>query len=240
MPYDDYLVIETGPKPNYDPIEPFTFSAREDKKVYHFFANNTYVTAGVELVKVDAESGLPVLVAGTQLQVLDASKTPIVWHETYPEAISYDTLTVGDTGRVYLPQKLNAGSYYLREVSAPEGYLLGHADVPFTVSTTTDWDDPLVVEYANMPQKGSVKAMKVDAETGEPVPAAGIEFDLVAASDIKTGDGVVHVPAGEIAAHIVTAGRRAPQRPKICTWAATASSRRSRPTGTCSTASPSM
>ena len=205
LPYDDYLVIETGPKPNYDPIEPFTFSAREDKKVYHFFANNTYVTAGVELVKVDAESGLPVLVAGTQLQVLDASKTPIVWHETYPEAISYDTLTVGDTGRVYLPQKLNAGSYYLREVSAPEGYLLGHADVPFTVSTTTDWDDPLVVEYANMPQKGSVKAMKVDAETGEPVPAAGIEFDLVAASDIKTGDGVVHVPAGEIAAHIVTA-----------------------------------
>ena len=190
LPYDDYLVIETGPKPNYDPIEPFTFSAREDKKVYHFFANNTYVTAGVELVKVDAESGLPVLVAGTQLQVLDASKTPIVWHETYPEAISYDTLTVGDTGRVYLPQKLNAGSYYLREVSAPEGYLLGHADVPFTVSTTTDWDDPLVVEYANMPQKGSVKAMKVDAETGEPVPAAGIEFDLVAASDIKTGDGV--------------------------------------------------
>ena len=205
LPYDDYLVIETGPKPNYDPIEPFTFSAREDKKVYHFFANNTYVTAGVELVKVDAESGLPVLVAGTQLQVLDASKTPIVWHETYPEAISYDTLTVGDTGRVYLPQKLNAGSYYLREVSAPEGYLLGHADVPFTVSTTTDWDDPLVVEYANMPQKGSVKAMMVDAETGEPVPAAGIEFDLVAASDIKTGDGVVHVPAGEIAAHIVTA-----------------------------------
>ncbi|MEE0593755.1 MAG: SpaA isopeptide-forming pilin-related protein, partial [Eggerthella lenta] len=205
LPYDDYLVIETGPKPNYDPIEPFTFSAREDKKVYHFFANNTYVTAGVELVQVDAESGLPVLVAGTQLQVLDASKTPIVWHETYPEAISYDTLTVGDTGRVYLPQKLNAGSYYLREVSAPEGYLLGHADVPFTVSTTTDWDDPLVVEYANMPQKGSVKAMKVDAETGEPVPAAGIEFDLVAASDIKTGDGVVHVPAGEIAAHIVTA-----------------------------------
>ena len=205
LPYDDYLVIETGPKPNYDPIEPFTFSAREDKKVYHFFANNTYVTAGVELVKVDAESGLPVLVAGTQLQVLDASKTPIVWHETYPEAISYDTLTVGDTGRVYLPQKLNAGSYYLREVSAPEGYLLGHADVPFTVSTTTDWDDPLVVEYANMPQKGCVKAMKVDAETGEPVPAAGIEFDLVAASDIKTGDGVVHVPAGEIAAHIVTA-----------------------------------
>ena len=205
LPYDDYLVIETGPKPNYDPIEPFTFSAREDKKVYHFFANNTYVTAGVELVKVDAESGLPVLVAGTQLQVLDASKTPIVWHETYPEAISYDTLTVGDTGRVYLPQKLNAGSYYLREVSAPEGYLLGHADVPFTVSTTTDWDDPLVVEYANMPQKGSVKAMKVEAETGEPVPAAGIEFDLVAASDIKTGDGVVHVPAGEIAAHIVTA-----------------------------------
>ena len=95
--------------------------------------------------------------------------------------------TVGDTGRVYLPQKLNAGSYYLREVSAPEGYLLGHADVPFTVSTTTDWDDPLVVEYANMPQKGSVKAMKVDAETGEPVPAAGIEFDLVAASDIKIG-----------------------------------------------------
>ncbi|MFR1637875.1 MAG: prealbumin-like fold domain-containing protein [Eggerthellaceae bacterium] len=46
--------------------------------------------------------------------------------------------TVGDTGHVYLPQKLNAGSYYLREVSAPEGYLLGHADVPFTVSTTTD------------------------------------------------------------------------------------------------------
>ena len=182
LPYDDYLVIETGPKPNYDPIEPFTFSAREDKKVY-------------------PESGLPVLVAGTQLQVLDASKTPIVWHETYPEAISYDTLTVGDTGRVYLPQKLNAGSYYLREVSAPEGYLLGHADVPFTVSTTTDWDDPLL--------------------TSRPATA------WCTCPPARSPRTLSRPPT-------------APQRPKICTWAATASSRRSRRRATCSTASPSM
>ena len=202
LPYDDYLVIETGPKPNYDPIEPFTFSAREDKKVYHFFANNTYVTAGVELVKVDAESGLPVLVAGTQLQVLDASKTPIVWHETYPEAISYDTLTVGDTGRVYLPQKLNAGSYYLREVSAPEGYLLGHADVPFTVSTTTDWDDPLVVEYANMPQKGVIEIVKTDEADGRAVP--GAVYEVTAAADIVTPDGTVHASSGDVVATVTT------------------------------------
>lgn len=203
--YDEYLVVETKPAPNYDPIKPFTFKAHEDGKTYYFLANNTFVTSGVELVKVDSESGMPVLVAGTQLQVLDAAKNPIVWHETYPEEISYDTLTVGATGSVMLPQKLNAGSYYLHEVSAPEGYLLGHADVPFTVAVTTDWDNPLVVKYADAPQKGSIKIMKVDAETGEPVPAAGIEFEIVAASDIKTGDGVVHVPAGEVAARLATA-----------------------------------
>ena len=202
--FDKYLVVETKPAPNYDPIKPFVVDAQEDGKVYYFFANNTYVTSGVELVKVDAESGLPVLVAGTQFQVLDAAKNPIVWHQSYPEELDFDTLTVGASGSVLLPQRLNAGTYYLREVSAPEGYLLGHVDVPFTVATTADWDNPLEVKYADVAQKGSIKIKKVDAETGKPIPAAGIEWDLVAADDIVTGDGVVHVPAGGVAAKLVT------------------------------------
>lgn len=200
--YDTYLVVETGPAEDYDPIDPFIFSADTDGKTYFFMANDKFVNAGVELVKVDAESGLPVMQEGAVFRVLDEHKSPIIWEQTYPEHVTFTDLETGPNGTVLLPEKLNAGDYWLHEVSAPEGYLLGSADVPFTVDATTDWDDPLTVSYPDAPAKGRIEIAKTESDpftgedTGEPVP--GAVYGVYAAEDIVTKDGVLHHSAGDL------------------------------------------
>jgi len=52
---------------------------------------------------------------------------------------------------VTLPMKLDEGTYFVHEVEAPEGYVLGTDDVEFTVDEWRTWDEPIVVEYADAP-----------------------------------------------------------------------------------------
>lgn len=50
-----------------------------------------------------------------------------------------------ESGTITLPEKLEYGTYYLREVHAPNGYLKGE-DLKFVVDEWGSWTDPLPVE----------------------------------------------------------------------------------------------
>lgn len=208
--YDTYLVVETGPAEDYDPIDPFIFVADTDGKTYYFMANDKFVNAGVEIVKVDSESGLPVLEAGAVFRVLDEHKNPIIWEQTYPEHVTFTDLVTGEDGTVLLPEKLNAGTYYLHEVSAPGDYLLGTEDVMFTVDATTDWDEPLSVEYPDEVAKGTIELIKTETDpgTGEDTgrPVEGAVYGIYASEDIVTKDGVLHHSAGDLVGKMETDG----------------------------------
>lgn len=204
LPFDTYIVTEESPYPEYDPVAPFEVTIDTEGKTLYYILRNDTVDAPIRIEKIDETTGKVIPAAGARFQVLDEDKNPVkmtVSH--YPSLAETDTFETDDNGMFVLPEKLEYGKYYLHEVEAPEGYLLGGEDIPFTVDQEYQWDDPLTIQYADAPAKGKIRITKTDAETDEVIPS-GAEFTVTAAEDITTPDGTVRVTAGTVVDTVTT------------------------------------
>lgn len=90
-------------------------------------------------------------------------------------------LTIGADGRSNTVDQLDAGTYYVKEITAPKGYLLDTNSYPITVTA----GNTAVGQYTDMPIADPVGLLikKVDADTGNPVATGagsleGAEFTL--------------------------------------------------------------
>lgn len=90
---------------------------------------------------------------------------------------------------------LPLGSYKISETAAGEGFILSEEEQEFTLEYGGDEAEIVYHDstFVNKRQKASLRIMKQDAETKEPV--AGTLFGLYAAEDILSADGAVLVPA---------------------------------------------
>ena len=197
LPFDTYVVTEESPYPEYDPIAPFEVTIDTEGKTYYYIVRNDTVDAPISVQKVDAETGKIIPIAGAKFQVLDEDKNVITMTVShYPTLIEQDTWETDANGGFMLPETLEYGVYYLREVKAPEGYLLNGEDIKFVVDKEHQWDDPLTVVCEDRPVKGKIRILKTDEETGNNLE--GAEFEVKAAEDIVTPDGTVRAAAGTI------------------------------------------
>ena len=197
LPFDTYVVTEESPYPEYDPIAPFEVTIDTEGKTYYYIVRNDTVDAPISVQKVDAETGKIIPIAGAKFQVLDEDKNVITMTVShYPTLIEQDTWETDANGGFMLPETLEYGVYYLREVKAPEGYLLNGEDIKFVVDKEHQWDDPLTVVCEDRPVKGKIRILKMDEETGNNLE--GAEFEVKAAEDIMTPDGTVRAAAGTI------------------------------------------
>ena len=197
LPFDTYTVTEESPYPEYDPIAPFEVTIDTEGKTYYYIVRNDTVDAPISVQKVDAETGKIIPIAGAKFQVLDEDKNVITMTVShYPTLIEQDTWETDANGGFMLPETLEYGVYYLREVKAPEGYLLNGEDIKFVVDKEHQWDDPLTVVCEDRPVKGKIRILKMDEETGNNLE--GAEFEVKAAEDIVTPDGTVRAAAGTI------------------------------------------
>lgn len=156
----------------------------------------------LKVVKVDAETGVQIPLA-CSFQLFDEDGELVTYTARYPETQVMDTWTTNGKGEVTLPMLLEEGTYTLREVLAPEGYVLAPEDATIEVGAVYNgWDDPVTVKFADMPQKATITVSKHDSTNGEPV--ADSVYNVVAATDIATGDGTVRAHAGDIVATLET------------------------------------
>ena len=152
---------------------------------------------------------------------------------TYPELTVIDTFYTNEEGYLITPEVLPFGKgYSIVEVKAPYGYVLNSDPVYFDVTADTATEDGgitlIEVTRSNMPQKGIIRITK----TGEvfwtvteadgiykPVYAVkslpGAVFEIRAAEDIYTLDGVMHYAKGEIV-DTITTGLTAWHRARSC------------------------
>lgn len=203
LAFDTYIVTEESPYPEYDEVAPFEVTISEEGQTLYYILRNDTVDAPIQVQKVDETTGKVIQAVGAKFQVLDADKNPVkmtVSH--YPSLVETDTFETDENGMFVLPEKLEYGTYYLHEVEAPEGYLLGCENIQFTVDEEYQWGEPLVVEYADAPAMGRIELVKADSETGDSLE--GAEFTVTAAEDIVTGDGTLRAAAGEIVDTLVT------------------------------------
>ncbi len=104
-----------------------------------------------------------------------------------------DTVTTDENGCVTVTD-LYLGAYDIKEVAAPEGYLINNEVQTVTLSYT-DQNTPVVsVEaiFTDEREKIKMQAVKTDAETGEKI--SGAVFGLYANEDIRNASGKIIIP----------------------------------------------
>ena len=152
--------------------------------------------------KVDAETG-NVVPLPCSFQLLDSEGKVITYTSRYPETQVTDTWTTNEKGEFTLPMLLEQGTYTLVEVQAPEGYVLEKEGIEFTVDAEyRTWENPIVVKFADMPQKAQITVSKTDSQTAEPV--MGSTYIVKALADVITPDGTIRAKADDIVALLVT------------------------------------
>ena len=205
--YDTYVVTETKTPEGYNPIEPFEVEISEENvTVSGIYRQDTLITSPIQVLKVDASTGKVIPAAGTEFQLLDADRNVVTMTARYPEYQVYETFVTDGEGRFTFPEKLKYGTYYLREVKAPEGYLLNGEELSFAVEEDKDWEAPLTVRFADENAMGRISIDKL--EKGKEESLAGAEFEIRAAEDIVTPDGTVRLKKGELAGTLTTGSER--------------------------------
>ncbi len=222
LPYGVYTVRQTKGTEGFDLAAPFDVFIDQNGCCYQYVLNNAPFTGYLKIQKTDAESGLGIPYAGAAFQIYNPDGTRVIMQYTYPELTVIDTFYTNEEGYLITPEALPFGKgYSIVEVRAPYGYVLDSAPVYFDVtadSATEDGGITLIeVTRSNMPQKGMIRITKtgevfwtVTESDGVYKPVYAIKnlpdavFDIRAAEDIYTLDGVMHYAKGELVDTITT------------------------------------
>ncbi len=114
----------------------------------------------------------------------------------YPVKIEFRNYETTKEGVFYLPEKIEEGHYYFKQITELEGYDFAEA-VHFDVDDIYDWPDPFVVSIEIPPAKNIIPITIEDAETHEPLSDG--TFAVIAAEDIITADKTVRYAKNETA-----------------------------------------
>lgn len=194
----------------------------KDGQTYRYLANNRNFESYIKIVKVDAETGKVVPLAGAGFRLYRPDGSLITQTFTYPEVTTIDTFYTNSEGYLITPEKLEYGKgYSLVEVSAPYGYTLSGEPVYFdvTADNATEENAVTVVEVTkpNMAQKGVIKISKSGEVFSSVTEADGLYqpvfsvrglpgavYEITAAEDIITPDGTRRASAGEVVDTVTT------------------------------------
>lgn len=199
--YDTYVIHEENTPEGLKPVNDFEITISEEGRTLYYIMEDKQIISPVTVVKVDSTTGKTIPIADTEFQLLDKDKNVITMTTYYPDKVEHKTFKTDESGSFTFPDKLPYGTYYLRELNAPEGYLLGE-DLKFEIKEGHEWDDPIEVKYADAPAMGRIDITKVDRVTGDVLE--GAEFTVTAAEDIITPDGTLRASSGDIVDVITT------------------------------------
>ena len=222
LPYGIYTVHQTKGWDGRELLSDFDVYIAKDGQTYRYLANNRNFESYIKIVKVDAETGKVIPLAGAGFRLYRPDGSLITQTFTYPEVTTIDTFYTNNDGYLITPEKLEYGTgYSLVEVSAPYGYTLNSEPVYFdvTADNATEENAVTVVEVTkpNTAQKGVIRISKsgevfssITEADGiyQPVFAvkglAGAVYEITAAEDIITPDGTLRYAAGEVVNTVTT------------------------------------
>ena len=200
--YDTYVVHETNTPAGSQPVKDFEVTISREGQTLYYILEDKNILSPLSLVKTDSETGQTIPLANAEFQILDADHNVITMTTHYPNMEVHDTFKTDASGTFTLPDKLKIGTYYIREVNAPEGYLLDQNEMEIQITEEHDWASPFEIVFSDAPAKGKITVAKADDQTGDPIE--GTVFDIVAADDIVTPDGTVRAQAGEVVDTLIT------------------------------------
>lgn len=166
-----------------------------------YIVDNHALSTHLQIVKRDAQTGASVPLAGFTFQLLDSNHESVSQTCWYPTHNVMDTFTTDATGTVTLPESLVPGTYYVRETSAKEPYLVGE-EIEVNIPAYMNLTPVAIASYYDHAATGNIRIVKTDAIDGSSL--AGAVFEIRASSDIVRPDGSIAALDGETVATITT------------------------------------
>ena len=202
LPYGNYIVRQTKGKEGYSFITDFEVFIRAHERTYSYILENLDYTSQLQVLKKDAETGELVKVAGAKFEIYNEAGKKIVQTVLYPTKYDISVFETDESGMLELPQWLGSGNYTLKEVQAPEGYILNPKPIPFKVfreyEEKDEWGDSVIrVVCEDVSVKGIIDVTKVAPvltayEDGKFIytkeRVRDVRFQIIAAEDIYRAD----------------------------------------------------
>ena len=222
LPYGIYTVHQTKGWDGRELLADFDVYISKDGQTYRYLANNRNFESYIKIVKVDAETGKVIPLAGAGFRLYRPDGSLIMQTFTYPEVTTIDTFYTSSDGYLITPEKLEYGTgYSLVEVSAPYGYTLNSEPVYFDVTADNGMEENAVtvveVTKPNTAQKGVLRISKSGEVFSSVTEADGLYqpvfsvrglpgavYEITAAEDIVTPDGTLRASAGEVVDTVTT------------------------------------
>lgn len=206
VPYGTYLAVQQNTTEKTGLASPFLVSVSAEGKTHSYVVRNTNEPSAIRVIKVDSESGLKVPYPATWSILNSETQELVEMIDDWTTQRPLTEFTSDANGDLILPEKLPIGSYELIEVLAPAaddlGYLRNPINVPFEVTEAHDWTNPIVITMSDDKPTGTLTLAKTDGVSGGAV--AGAIYELRAASDIRTLDGITHYVAHDYICDLVT------------------------------------
>ena len=222
LPYGIYTVHQAKGWDGRELLADFDVYIAKDGQTYRYLANNRNFESYIKIVKVDAETGKVIPLAGAGFRLYRPDRSLITQTFTYPEVTTIDTFYTNSDGYLITPEKLEYGTgYSLVEVSAPYGYTLNSEPIYFdvTADNATEENTVTVVEVTkpNTAQKGVIRISKSGEAFSSVTEADGIYqpvfavkglegavYEITADEDIITPDGTLRYAAGAVVDTVTT------------------------------------
>lgn len=168
--------------------------------ISYFFSNHFY-SAQLCVGLQDYESGRKLINTSAAFKFLNVDTGKYFTYYDYDIDDYVDEFwAVG--GNLSLPMELPYGNYQMIETRTPEGYCPNTDPVLFSVTSTNY--GTLYFNTESIPLKGKLVIETMGVSGTHFID--GVTYDLVAAEDIVTGDGVVHYHEGDVVETIRTNG----------------------------------
>ena len=207
IPYDraGYTVrevAETVPE-GFKQAGEWTVEANQisDGAELQYIVDNHALSTHLQIVKRDAQTGASVPLAGFTFQLLDSNHKPVSQTCWYPTHNVMNTFTTDATGTVTLPESLVPGTYYVRETSAKEPYLVGE-EIEVNIPADINLTPVAIASYYDRAATGNIRIVKTNAVDGSSL--AGAIFEIRASGDIVRPDGGIAAVGGETVATVTT------------------------------------
>ena len=164
LEYGEYSIKEVRAPEGYVlNNESCAFTIVSDEETITLDITNDPIKGKVEVIKTDSETGK--LLSGAVFGI-------------YNEDDNLIQELVTDENGYLISSSLLYGQYYLKEISAPEGYILGDEIYPFSIETN---NQIIHFDISNEIIKGRVEIIKTEPIHGSPL--AGVKFSVYGRDD---------------------------------------------------------
>ena len=216
LAYGKYTVRETKtPSTQINTVAEFnvTIDKNSDGVIKEFVENDTPFDAYLKMIKEDKNTGKRVTLSNTTFTLYKLNEETTNWEQVSCKIgrESFNSWTTDSKGIAYTETKLKAGTYKIKEIQVPNGYLDMEEELIFkiensdTVEYDTDWDAYITIVVENEQPTGTLELNKkveirenIDTSLIDDINLSQIEFKLTAKENIvDMADGSIIYEKGK-------------------------------------------